>query len=89
MQLGEVEGLGGVPLSTFTTTRAFATANPNTMLSIVAMLLEASVEMRKDRDKTAEYLAKSADIPLDEARGEVDVVLNGPFCRSTAAAIRP
>ncbi len=79
VRLAEVEGIGGVPLSTFSTTRAFADANPNTVMTIVAMLLEASVEMRKDHAKTAEYLAEAAQIPLDEAVGEVDVVLNGPF----------
>jgi NitT/TauT family transport system substrate-binding protein len=78
-KLTEVEGLGGVPTSTLTTTRTYADQNPNTVLLLTAMLLEGSVLMRKDPDMTAQSLSKLAEIPIEDAGRQVDEVLAGPW----------
>lgn len=76
----EVEaGEGGVPRTSLTFLRPFVEENPNTVLRLVAMYTEANHVWRQDVDRSAECLAEAAEIPLEEARAEVEAVLTEPW----------
>ncbi len=76
----EVEaGSGGVPRTSLTFLRPFVEENPNTVLNLVAMYTEANHIWRQDVDRSAECLAEAAEIPLEEARAEVEAVLTEPW----------
>jgi ABC-type nitrate/sulfonate/bicarbonate transport system substrate-binding protein len=79
VKLTEVEGIGGVALSSLAVPVEFIETNPNTVLALVAMHVRGSVVMREDRDHSAECLAEFQEIDVEEARAEIDVVLDGPW----------
>lgn len=79
VKLGDLGAEKGVPQSTFTTTVEFAEQYPNTVLNMVAMLLEGSVEMRVDFERTAEILAEQTGQTQEEALADVTDQLDGPF----------
>lgn len=94
-QADELEGLGlnilvrlseqvddadsGVARISLTALRPFTEENPNTILNLVAMYLEASVIWRNDPELAAEALAELAEMPLEEAQAEVDFILTEPW----------
>ena len=76
----EVEaGSGGVPRSSLTFMREFVETNPNTVLRLTAMHVEANHLWREDVDTSADCLAEAADIPVEEARDEIEAVLTEPW----------
>ena len=75
VKLAEEEGLGGVPRTSMTVTQAYAQANPNTILNLTAMYLEANLLWRSDADLAAEALTATAEMDAAEAKEEIDSVL--------------
>ena len=76
----EVEaGEGGNPRTSLTFLRPFVEENPNTVLNLVAMYTEANHLWMQDVEGSAECLAEAAEIPLDDARAEVEAVLTEPW----------
>ena len=76
----EVEaGEGGNPRTSLTFLRPFVEENPNTVLNLVAMYTEANHLWMGDVEGSAECLAEAAEIPLDDARAEVEAVLTEPW----------
>jgi ABC-type nitrate/sulfonate/bicarbonate transport system substrate-binding protein len=69
----------GVARTSLTVLREFEEENPNTVLAMVAMYLEASVIWRNDPELAAEALAEFAEIPVEEAREEVDFIIAEPW----------
>ena len=69
----------GVTRIGVTTLREFAEENPNTVLAVVAMYLEASVIWRNDPELAAEALAAAVEAPIEEVREEVTFILGEPW----------
>lgn len=79
VQLSEDVDSGGVVRTSLTVSREFAEQNPNTVLNLVAMYLEAGVIWRTDPELAAEALSELAEIPLEDAQAEVDFILGEPW----------
>jgi ABC-type nitrate/sulfonate/bicarbonate transport system substrate-binding protein len=79
VRLSEVQGLGGVPRTSLTVTKEFAAANPNTVLALSAMYLEANLMWREHPDIAAKAYAQLAQIPEADAKAEIDIVAKEPW----------
>ena len=75
INLAEVPEVGGVVRTSLTFTQDFVEENPNTVLNLTAMYAEAQVLWMSDPAHTAEALASVAEIPLEDAQEQVDLVL--------------
>ena len=79
VQLTKVSGIGGVPRTSLVVLPDFEKKYPNTTLLLVAAYLEGETEMRKQPDKSAEFLAKETNITLDEAKKQVAAEMAAPW----------
>jgi ABC-type nitrate/sulfonate/bicarbonate transport system substrate-binding protein len=79
VRLTEVEGIGGVALSSLAVPVEFIEENPNSVLALVAMHVRGSVLMREDPEHAAECLAEFQGVSVEDAQHEIDVVLGGPW----------
>lgn len=71
--------LGGVPRTSLVIPQEFEQKYPNTVLALVAAYLEGMTEMRKQPDKAAQILATDAQIPLENAKVQVQTELAAPW----------
>ncbi|HET8570010.1 MAG TPA: ABC transporter substrate-binding protein [Candidatus Limnocylindria bacterium] len=79
VELTKVQGIGGVPRTSLVVYPEFAEKYPNTVLAMVAAYLEGITEMRRQPDRAAEFLAKDAQLPLEQAKKQVEVELAAPW----------
>jgi ABC-type nitrate/sulfonate/bicarbonate transport system substrate-binding protein len=75
VHLADIEGLGGVPRTSMTVTKDFATKNPNTTLALTALYVEAQNMWKEHPKEVADCLARLAQMDPAEASKEVDLVL--------------
>ncbi len=79
VRLSEEEGLGGVVRSSLTFNADFVEEYPNTVLNLTALWMEANIAWRDELDLMADTLAEVLDIPVEEARSDLDALLEEPW----------
>jgi ABC-type nitrate/sulfonate/bicarbonate transport system substrate-binding protein len=67
---------GGYALTSLTVPEKFAAENPNTMLALTALYTMGRHEMMTDKEAAAQAWATQADMPIEQARADVDVELS-------------
>jgi NitT/TauT family transport system substrate-binding protein len=79
VKLREVNGLGGVPLTSLVVTPDFLAKNPNTVMALVAALEEGQVAWRTNPEKAYECLSTAAEESPEDAKDEIDQLLASPW----------
>ncbi|HYI66403.1 MAG TPA: ABC transporter substrate-binding protein [Candidatus Limnocylindrales bacterium] len=79
VRLAEEANVGGVVRSSLTFPQEFVDQYPNTVLNLTAMWMEANLKWREEPDLMAERLSEVLEIPLDEARSDLDALLEEPW----------
>jgi ABC-type nitrate/sulfonate/bicarbonate transport system substrate-binding protein len=67
---------GGYALTSLTVPEKFADENPNTMLALAALYTMGRHEMITDKEAAAKVWATQGDMPIEQARSDVDVELS-------------
>ena len=76
MNISDLTTGKGIVRTSMAFNQDFMDDNPNTVLGLVAAVYKSRHDMFEHPDQDAEYYAKAADLPLDEARDAVDLELS-------------
>lgn len=79
VRLAEEDTTGGVVRTSLTFDPQFIEDNPNTVLDLVAMYLEANLAWRNDPEAGAAALSEYAEIPVEQAQAELESALTEPW----------